>query len=504
MFAEGTSTPEHLPVTNHSLENPKGLGSLPQISIVKPPEIKISLPDSRLTEPLMTINICSKLQPEDITADNTDRLNKIFSTNFDLFKNALRNPYGYSRTLEAVNNMLVYANRFSSDNIINLPEAERKKLVNLSDTVVSFITQNIDKVELGMKNTSLDGKINAFRAVSISLESLPLSFLKEEQDALYGFLLKHFESVLRQTQMTNRLSGNDKNGSTATLRRALAQISKYQFAHHKDNDLDEMLIKMANGLNANRINEWRSSTESKDMHNAIARNFMSVLELESQRPGITSTLNKEFGISCFGRYPQDLLIAQYDDKHKKEMPYGVIINTKADYNGAFYCNSETYAKLFSQLNGRYRIRVFEVNSLLEIVHALNRSRHKYGKTSFAIVGAHGSENRIQFGTKFLLKKSYLHTEDLKRKGANALQLAFVENPAIILVSCSTGALGGIGEEMSNLGATVIAPPTPTSLRDIEVQYDEQGHPKFNVTYSSDEKGRVPSHVYQKGTLKSEI
>lgn len=504
MFAEEASNPEQDSSVSksHSLENPKGLDSLPPIPIVRPPERKTSLPNPGLAEVLLTINLRATEFSglEEIRASSIDSLSNTFSANIDLFKNALDNPHSYSSTLETVNNTLVYANRLFYDKTINLPEAERKKLVNLSDTVVSFMEQNIDKVELGMQNASLDGKMNAVSAVSNSLEKFSLSLSDKQQYAFFSFLLKHFESVLKQTEMANGLS---HIGSINILRSALAQISRYQFVYYRDKNLDEMLMRMVNGLSANTINEWRTSTDREDMHHAITRNFMSVFELESQRPGIASALNKEFGISCFGRYPKNLLIAQYDNKDKKEEPYGVIINAKEDYNGAFYGNVNTYNKLFAQLQNRQKIRVFEVESPLDIVRVLNQGRHKYGKISFAIIGGHGTEKSVWFGRDFSSRKPSLRQEDLKRKGASALTLAFVENPTIILNSCSTGALGGIGEDMSNLGATIIAPPTPAAIKDIDVSIDHQGRPQFNVEYFRPEKGdSVPPNIYQKGVLNT--
>lgn len=224
------------------------------------------------------------------------------------------------------------------------------------------------------------------------------------------------------------------------------------------------------------------------------RNLTALYEIESNRPGIGKVLQEEFGINDFARYPKELLIAQYDKKDTQDnLPYGVIIYPKVDYNGALYQNLPQFEDVFSQLQGKYKIAVWEVKNLLEIVSALNKSRHRYGPISFAIIGGHGAPENIRFGKKDT-RRSEVGKTDLERSGANSLRLAFVDNPSIILASCSTGQLGGIGQEISKIGANVISPTADTNLDSINVSISDDGRLNFDVKY----KLNVSENTYSLG------
>lgn len=251
------------------------------------------------------------------------------------------------------------------------------------------------------------------------------------------------------------------------------------------------------------IENWQQAWLIKNSHGdgeALGRNLLSLYELEYKRPGIGQVLFEEFGISDFGRYPQELLIAQYDQRNKKDdVPYGMIINPVNDPNGAFYDNMETFQKLYSQIKDRYRIRVWEVKNLEELVHAINDSRHRYGPISFAIIGGHGTEEGINFGKTFGNRNADLLKKDLQRKGADSMKLAFAQNPTIILNSCTTGALEGIGQGISKMGAKVIAPPEPISIMSIEPSIDLNGKIDFGVEYS---ESSPPPQIYKGGVLQN--
>lgn len=165
-------------------------------------------------------------------------------------------------------------------------------------------------------------------------------------------------------------------------------------------------------------------------------------------------------------------------------PHGVVLYPTSDDVGAFY-NPFAYENLPKQLNGEYAMRVYEVNSQLELVRALNKARHKYGLIDTAVIGGHGYAQGIQLGINEQSGITEVSTTDLQRSGAQALQKAFVERPTIILASCSTGELGGIGQQISTLGtngAEVVAPDVPTQVKEINAVKDERGKFHFEVEY----------------------
>lgn len=245
--------------------------------------------------------------------------------------------------------------------------------------------------------------------------------------------------------------------------------------------------------------EWLKSKEDKHERDQkyLQMNLASLSDLEKQRPGIASNLGSEFGIYNLARYPKELLIAQYDQRDTKDnLPYGIIVYPNADHNGAFYQSNKVFKELYGQLQGKYKIVAYEEKDLFGLVRSINKARHRYGKISFAIIGGHGSKDSVQFGGElrlYLEKKGELQQKNLVRKGASSLQLAFVDNPTVILDSCSTGSLGGIGEEISKLGANVIAPPVPVSAGEINANILPDGKIVFDVKYGDE---NVAPKIYQ--------
>lgn len=71
---------------------------------------------------------------------------------------------------------------------------------------------------------------------------------------------------------------------------------------------------------------------------------------------------------------------------------------------------------------------------------------------------------------------------MQRKGALAIKSAFIPKPTIVLSSCSTGDLGGVGQEISRIGGKVIAPPVDTYPESIDPIFLEDGRVDFKVAY----------------------
>lgn len=223
----------------------------------------------------------------------------------------------------------------------------------------------------------------------------------------------------------------------------------------------------------------------------IGRNMEKLIDMEEKRPGISKVLMSEFGLYDFGRYPDELLIAQYDERDKKDsVPYGVLLYSYSDHNGAFYQNAEVLKNLFDQIHPNFRVRIFEVTNLLDLVRAINNSRHRYGKISFAMIAGHGQEDLVHLGGSILGKeRGNLTKNTVHGKASLALKNAFVDKPAIILNSCTTGAIGGIGQALSELGGTIIAPSMPTSIDEIKAQILPEKKISFDVKYNEGSSNR---------------
>jgi hypothetical protein len=242
------------------------------------------------------------------------------------------------------------------------------------------------------------------------------------------------------------------------------------------------------GLDPDEIlDTWNGSYTEHGPQPQIERNMEVVFYLEDQRPGIAHLLYKEFGIRNFDRYSQAMLISQFDDYENTDKPYGIVLQATHDWNGAFtsFEHLGVMNKLYKQIKDDYALRVIEARTKLEVAKRLITLDRKYGaqhKLAFAFIGGHGDRNSIMFGGQH--RRNLLLLEDLAGKGVQRTGGFFEEHPTIILASCSTGAEGGIGQELSKrLGAKVIAPAVPASFKDVEAIITEGGI-DFKVEYGT--------------------
>ena len=347
---------------------------------------------------------------------------------------------------------------------------------------VNFLTKHFDHllIELRSEYTKDEIPFPTFKYTFFALGTIFENGTPEQFEAAIQIIMRHFR-------------GEDIEMKKLIADKILAGI--------EDKDIANRVTKIiVNGYNINpeeTVRNWSTST-MKGFETLVAgKNLKQIIDLESRIPGICSVLYSEFGITDFARYPRDLLITQYEDRDRKDnSPYGVVVLPKADWNEAYYNKVNVLKGLHSRLKGRFGIRAFETENVLELVGILNQSRKKWGKISFAIIGGHGTPESIRFGAldnaRSLLKK-----EDVEKPGASAIKIAFVENPTIILSSCSTGELGGIGQEISKIGAKVIAPPVPTYPESIDPIFLDNGNIDFNVVYSE-----TSSSAYNMGKPES--
>lgn len=238
---------------------------------------------------------------------------------------------------------------------------------------------------------------------------------------------------------------------------------------HEGQELLQELVGKRYGLEIDRlVDSWSRSTKLEFLEDAVASNLRSIMYLEEKRPGAVSFLMGEFGVHCFSRYPVRLLVKQYDQREGRKKPYVLIMYPRDDHNGALYENVEAFDDLLFDVAGVYLVRAVEVGSVLEVGKMLVKLDNKYGKKRkipMLIVGGHGQQHGIQFGSGEK-KVHHLTVEHLKGKGVRRARKFFTDNVVVVLNSCKTGALGGIAQELSSLGAEVIAPKISTNLASI--------------------------------------
>ncbi len=275
------------------------------------------------------------------------------------------------------------------------------------------------------------------------------------------------------------------------------------------------------GLDPSIVNKWKEakvSTMADKLMESYWWNLEAASELEAKKPGSVKQLYEEYGIANFGRYEADMLLRQLE-MTDQDSRYGVAIYPEADYNGAFFQNRKQLYDASLQLRvGGFETRVVEAGSQRELARRLLRLHKKHSpagnKFSFAIVGGHGSPNSIALGNEKPYvpppmpdpKKSdedyrkeleawkqsistdtgkFVTDDLLEGEGINrALEEWFETGAPKVLVSCSTGAEGGIAEKASGrTSGEVIAPKIPTNVKKIGVSFDDQGKPVFSVEYS---------------------
>lgn len=248
------------------------------------------------------------------------------------------------------------------------------------------------------------------------------------------------------------------------------------------------------GLPLDQIrNTWTKCFGGKPF---LAENMSVIYSLEKTKPGTAKQLFEKFGIENFGRYPFELLSQQTEEAANIEKPFGIILYPKTDHNGAFYSERRKFLDFINELMpdgmrfaDRYATRVVECESKIDIAKMLIRLNRAYGKLSFAIIGGHGATDSIEFGENDAGKVDQRHQltiDDLSGQGLQRTGSFFAEGAPLVLLSCSTGAREGIGQQLSQaLGVTVLAPDKETTPRSIKPIETESGL-RFDVEFDKAE------------------
>lgn len=299
----------------------------------------------------------------------------------------------------------------------------------------------------------------------------------------YEIFLRYGDKLLRQ-ELVGKLFESTSDARTFCVR--IAQLVSED--HVKE--AGELLIPMLDLYGFSKteceelINAWKVAGPigkkrigGDSLNNSqVVHSIENIQRLEQNHPGAAKILFDDFGIRVFSRYHYETLLAQVREKENRSLPYGIVALPREDWNGAFNKDLLVWADLKRQLEGKYLLRFVECNGKMDLVKRLIKFDKAYGekqddkghKISFAIVGGHGNPESIQIANSDS-KTGVLRKADLKRGSINKkINSLFIENPDVVLISCSTGADGGIGQTMSSSieGARVIAPDISTNVNRI--------------------------------------
>ena len=220
------------------------------------------------------------------------------------------------------------------------------------------------------------------------------------------------------------------------------------------------------------------------IEDTIRGNIKAIRSLEKHERGTVQTLNSEFGIFHFDRYPVDILIKQYENRNNVDTPYGVALTAYRDHNGIISRQIGKHTRdIENDLKDQYLLRIIECGSKIDIGRRLIALNNKYGKNhkiSYMLVSAHGNPEVMRFGNND--KGGLFRISDLAGKWTRKGKSFLEKNATIILLSCSTGVKDGIGQKISkDLSVQIIAPNGNGYLESLQANSSENGI-NFNTTY----------------------
>lgn len=342
-------------------------------------------------------------------------------------------------------------------NIANENEKERTKILPILKNYLKNISDNgeLDSIDIKIMNW-ICSMGNKEEAENNYIQTLYEHFLEKPED--YRVIL-------------SCISANNGVIQEMGARQIFEILKKYNL-NRVDTDI--------------MINKWiLGGGSTKYMPEAFSKNIETIKSIEADRPGITKFLIEKFGIYNFGRYPDNLLIKQYDEYENQNLPYGVIVFAEDDHNGVYFEYKDELAGMARDLSDKYIIRIAEVGGKKDLMRLFIRLRLKYAqnhKISFGILGAHGNESVITLGDVENIGDREIYTRNVIKYGNRKYNL-FEENATLILLSCQSGEKNAIGSKVSKvMNVTTIAPKDSSGLESIKSTLKE-GNLTFKVKYS---------------------
>lgn len=217
----------------------------------------------------------------------------------------------------------------------------------------------------------------------------------------------------------------------------------------------------------------------------------------------------ECGISNIGRYPEELLWEQYENRENIETPYGVMIVAKADHNGSSFNREELFSGFSeSSLQLGVLTRIIECGSGRDCLKKLLKFRNAYeetaGKIAFLVLRAHGNETGVLLGVYSGLKKAVEKSVVNGRGMTKFLGKEGILDPGapVAFSSCISGKRAGIADHVAkkrpktgrvsaspgvrSTGHIFLVRDTRTGALDFDIEFLRKGkYKERSVTYSGE-------------------
>jgi hypothetical protein len=217
-----------------------------------------------------------------------------------------------------------------------------------------------------------------------------------------------------------------------------------------------------------------SITESWDMDvNKFLKNIETMQKVEQAGEGYVKLLHDNYGIHEFDRYPAEML-AEQAREHGEEGDYGVVMFPRHEFDGeqAFDREQETFAELFEATEGEITPRIFEIDSTTDMMRRFGELRQQYDdEIRYFILGGHGTPEDIEFGGHNNRGTDKLDIDNVENSNSlKAIKDMMAEDVQAALISCSTGAEGGIRDQLEErLNIDIDAPVTKTMFNTMHAE-----------------------------------
>ncbi len=238
----------------------------------------------------------------------------------------------------------------------------------------------------------------------------------------------------------------------------------------------------------------------------LREDFPEFNQKTQEAPLDTARLKSEFNIDFPDRYPSEVL-QQMLDGDMTGKPWGIVVVAKYDSNGALEYMPQL-SGLHEDLREEAAIRVVEASSPEEASELTAALVAKYGKASFGIVVAHGSEKGFTFddveggrvevdepvdeepeGLPEVTMNGFEEEGEEGEKSSfdifsETLATHLEDDASVVLVSCSTGkGKNPVGKQLARVThLSVTAPDADTNVSDLHGEVKAGGveiRPEYN-------------------------
>ncbi len=264
----------------------------------------------------------------------------------------------------------------------------------------------------------------------------------------------------------------------------------YKKAHRYGQDTLFPMLKEAGLDPLETVQKWQMGKHINSSNGAVAKNLPLLLELNREHPGSVGLLSQNYHLFNLGRYPKAVLEEMVQTHEDASLPAFYVIYPRSDDEifGQFYNQKFVLDKLYTQLKGRVRIKIVEVETDKEIEEMLDSLKGRFGQGKAGILAGHGSKDAITFGKEgdgHQLTTQHFLSGNVDHGAGRALKEAFVPGATLALFSCSTGfddpeGIARVIKETT--GINTLGPDRPTSISNIEADVDDTGNVDLDVYY----------------------